>query len=106
MSNASLSPTHTEVLHRALELTTVEQQQAELQLVCDQACEVTRGAELWQSDTQNSIQFAMVRQQELQLQYTKQPTIAAHRLDILIEVLLTVARFSSAFGMNLFNGFE
>ena len=95
-----------DALHKALELTGDEEQQQELQIICDLASEVVRSTALLQVDVQNSIQFNMVQQQEMQARYTQSQSNAAHRLNVLAAIFLPVATISSVFGMNLPSGLE
>ena len=83
-----------------------DQQRVELQPLCDQASEVERSAELLQMDVQNSIQYSMARQAELQSGFSRAQSRAAHRLNILAAIFLPLATLSSAFGMNLVSGLE
>ena len=96
---------HDALMH-ALEETTDAEQRAELQMLCDQASEIDRSAELLQTDVQNSIQYSMARQAELQAGFSRAQSRAAHRLNVLAAVFLPLATVSSVFGMNLASGVE
>lgn len=94
------------VLTQAVEETNADQQRLELQALCDQASEIERSAELLQTDVQNTIQYSMARQSELQAGFGRAQSRAAHRLNVLAAIFLPLATVSSVFGMNLMSGVE
>jgi len=95
-----------DTLTQALEETGDVEQRAELQMLCDQANEIDRSAELLQTDVQNSIQYSIARQAELQAGFSRVQSRAAYRLNVLAAVFLPLATVSSVFGMNLASGVE
>lgn len=95
-----------ETLNQARDQTSDFELKSQLQPLCDQASEIVRAAELLQMDVQNSIQYSMARQAELQAGFSRVQSVASHRLNILAAVFLPLATISSVFGMNLTSGIE
>lgn len=95
-----------DALNQARDQTTDIELRSQLQLLCDHASEIVRTAELLQLDVQNSIQYSMARQAELQAGFSRVQSVASHRLNILAAVFLPLATISSVFGMNLTSGIE
>ena len=80
--------------------------ESELREASDSATEVARDIELLQEQAQQSIDFLLARQSEIQALAGEAHVEAAHRLNIIAALFLPLATIASAFGMNLPSGME
>jgi hypothetical protein len=72
----------------------------------DEAYEVSRRAELLCDDAKNGLDFAIARQAEAQAESSRQMTVAAHRLNVLVALFFPIATLAAIFGMNFHHGLE
>ena len=72
----------------------------------DEAEDVSRRADLLYIDAKNGLEFAIARQVESQAESSRQMTVAAHRLNVLVALFLPIATLTGMFGMGFHHGLE
>lgn len=80
--------------------------ESELREASDAAAEVVRDIELLQEQAQQSVDFLIARQSEIQALAGEAHVDAAYRLNVIAALFLPLATIASVFGMNVPSGME
>jgi hypothetical protein len=72
----------------------------------DQAYALERRAELLASDAKSTLEYAIAKRSEEQVNTSEQMAVAAHRLNLLAAFFFPLATMSAIFGVNLRHGLE
>ena len=105
----ALAPTlrSTRHLHEALqEAVHLCQGDSDLADLRDRAYEIERAGELAYQDSRTKLEYMIALQAEEHAESTRQMTIAAHRLNLLVAMFFPLATLAALFGMNVHFGFE